>query len=400
MKNRRLTRFVLLISATGILLIGGGTLLVQARQRQYSLDRRLIAALVKNDSREARDLVDHGADPNTPYDPPSQPTLRHLWNYLFHHSTPQVSNYNPSAFLIACGEFLKGGTTRWPNPTDAPQLVETMLCHGAQVNMKDGFKLTPLHWAVWSHHLGTVGVLIAHGADVNANARNGVTPLMYVSDGPPAIVRMLIEHGANVNARDDDGVTPLSANLPNMRLDGVRLLIEKGADVNAHDKYGETPLIKASEYGSSPIAIVRVLIKHGANVNAGNNDGETALIAAAPDGNPRVVRLLLEHGANINSRDKVGNTALTAAVPSAGPNVVRLLLEYRAEVNARNKSGDTALIEAVSEPNYDVSTVRLLLAHGAHPNVRNKGGMTVLQLAKESKYAAAVTLLQRAGAKK
>ncbi|MCW3096662.1 MAG: ankyrin repeat protein [Chthonomonadaceae bacterium] len=388
------------MTAAWILLIGGACLLAQSR-RQYALDRRLIAALVKNNALEARDMVVDGANPNTPYEPPAQPALLPLWDHLFHRTTPPV-NTNPTAFLMASGAYwhADGLTSSGPTPIDAPQVVETMLRHGAKVNMRGEIGLTPLHWAVRSNHQRTVDVLISHGADVNAKADNGTTPLMYVSDGHTSIVRMLIEHGANVNARDDDGLTPMSSSLPNVRPDSLRLLIDKGADVNTRDKDGETPLMKASKYNSSPTAVVRMLIEHGAQIDARDKDGDTALISAARNADPAVVRLLIEHGADINATDKDGYTPLTAAVANADSTVLHLLLEHGAEVNVRNKSGDTALIEAVDKWYSNDEAIRLLLAHGADPNVRNTGGMTVLQLARKNKYTVADMLLRRAGAKK
>ena len=66
MHKRRLQRLVAVLSTIGLLAIGVAVLGLQARQRQYALDRRLIAALVKNDAEQGLDLVNAGADPNTP----------------------------------------------------------------------------------------------------------------------------------------------------------------------------------------------------------------------------------------------------------------------------------------------------------------------------------------------
>ena len=52
-----------------------------------------------------------------------------------------------------------------------------MLSHGADVNAKDKFGLTPLHWATLHDNEVSADVLLAHGADVNAKDDRGFTPL-------------------------------------------------------------------------------------------------------------------------------------------------------------------------------------------------------------------------------
>ena len=56
-----------------------------AAKRQYILNRQLIAALVNCDSRQARTLVDEGANPNTRLNPLPNPTLLSVINHLLHH---------------------------------------------------------------------------------------------------------------------------------------------------------------------------------------------------------------------------------------------------------------------------------------------------------------------------
>ena len=54
-------------------------------------------------------------------------------------------------------------------------------------------------------------LLTAHGANVNAMDRNGVTPLnIAVSDGQRLLTKRLMDLGADVNAPDNEGRTPLS----------------------------------------------------------------------------------------------------------------------------------------------------------------------------------------------
>lgn len=66
----------------------------------------------------------------------------------------------------------------------------------------------PLHAAVQHGRKDTVKALLAWGADVNARADSGQTPLHLCGD--PAIAEMLVDAGAEPGATDDEhGTTPL-----------------------------------------------------------------------------------------------------------------------------------------------------------------------------------------------
>jgi len=452
MHKRHLQRIVVGLSTTGLLTIGVAIRALQARQRQYALDRRLIAALEKNDAAQGLALVNAGADPNTPYEPPPPPSLRHLLDYMFHRPT-RPRQYNPSAFQIACCTRYDLGKEAF-GPDSRP-LVEAMLRHRAKIDARDSYGISSLGWAAYREHQKTVEVLLKNGADVNVHATDGSTPLEYVAEGSPSIVRLLLDHGADVNARNNEGDTPLIALMPSARPEIVQILLEHGANVNAHNKDGETPLISGCSSNSGSIRLllrhgadidardnngdtpllmatrrsaaidtIKLLIAHGADVNARNKKGDSPLIEASSDTSTDMVRLLLAHGAVINAHDDTGVTPLIAAATDL-PSTVRLLLEHGAKVNAQDQSGMTALYAAVAEPSTKAEVVRLLLQHGADPNLRPKvplltsqafsntalqhgssptvrmnGIPSALQLALTNKRADLAALLMATGAKK
>ena len=79
-----------------------------------------------------------------------------------------------------------------------------------------------------------IRVLISEGADVNAKAKDGRTPLMIAArfSSTPEIVQLLIEKGAEVNARSTNGWTPLMNTARNQwgkRAEIKQLLIDAGA---------------------------------------------------------------------------------------------------------------------------------------------------------------------------
>ena len=79
--------------------------------------------------------------------------------------------------------------------------------------------------------LGLLRVALAHGADPNAAAPNGLTPLHAAILGDStAAINMLLNHGARVDAPKADGVTPLQFAILRGSPSIVGLLLLRGAD--------------------------------------------------------------------------------------------------------------------------------------------------------------------------
>jgi len=79
---------------------------------------------------------------------------------------------------------------------------------GAEVNSRDVDGRTALVEALTSENEippEIVESLLRRGADVNIRLAGGLTPLMIAASGDPQVVRLLLEAGADVNAKDDSG---------------------------------------------------------------------------------------------------------------------------------------------------------------------------------------------------
>jgi len=97
--------------------------------------------------------------------------------------------------------------------------------------------------------------LVAKGADVNAKAKGGYTPLHFaaVAEENAEIVEFLVSNGADVNAKTDTGSTPLHVAAVNGNVEIVKFLVSKGADVNAKNNAGKTPLDLAKSAGNTTV---------------------------------------------------------------------------------------------------------------------------------------------------
>lgn len=89
-----------------------------------------------------------------------------------------------------------------------PEILNSLIKAGADVNAFNRFGLAPLHQAAHDHL--AVAVLIAAGADVNACCKYGTTPLHSAASRRAAhSVVAMVAAGADVNATMKDGRTPL-----------------------------------------------------------------------------------------------------------------------------------------------------------------------------------------------
>ena len=112
-------------------------------------------------------------------------------------------------------------------------------------DMQNGY--TPLDLAAFSvHYKQVVELLVAKGADVNAQSSSGATPLFWaVMREQKDEVQFLLDHGANVNAADAYGDTILDIVLRLQYTSMIPILLAKNVDVNAVDQSQHRPLTNA-----------------------------------------------------------------------------------------------------------------------------------------------------------
>jgi len=120
---------------------------------------------------------------------------------------------------------------------------------------KDGF--TALHFACYFGQPEAARLLIEKGARVDAVANNAthVMPLhSAASSRNLAAAGLLVEHGAPVNARQQGGWVPIHAAAQNGDQEMVDLLLAHGADVDITNNDGKTPAMVAKDKGHAKIA--------------------------------------------------------------------------------------------------------------------------------------------------
>ena len=121
--------------------------------------------------------------------------------------------------------------------------AETVLTPAA-VHATDKLQRTPLHIAAWMGHARFVELLIGAGANVHAQAMDGVTALTFAAGkGHGAVVAALLASGGTQGINTQGGkkrTTALQLAAKGGHRDVVQKLLDAGADPLVRSKKGET----------------------------------------------------------------------------------------------------------------------------------------------------------------
>ena len=293
-----------------------------------------------------------------------------------------------------------------------------------------GHGTAPLHVAAWVNRPAYARALIDRaGADVNIRGGDGVTPLhLAVSRGHPVgIVNDLLSRGANGLLTADNGDAPILLAQGAGRNDVVRALANGAAAETLHriirnemglemllayirggmDVDGVAPDGVGFGPGNSALHIAawlnradyaRALAAEGADANISNGDGLTPVALAVNRGSRETLRTLREAGADLNLPDGNGDTALGIAARANDLRGVQMLLENGAHPDAAGSDGDFPLYIAAREGNAEA--VRALIAGGASVHQTHRNGDTAFSVARKNDNANQAVLadLREAGA--
>ncbi|NXO64452.1 ANKK1 protein, partial [Phainopepla nitens] len=226
--------------------------------------------------------------------------------------------------------------------------------------------LTLLHLMVMQGNVGKVRFLLGRGASVNSAAGCGCTPLLVaVQRRLPELCCVLIEHGARVDAQERDGWTPLHLAAQN---NFENLLASQGADLERKQKNLRTPLHVAVERGK--FRVVQYLLKNGISVNSLDQNHYSALHLAVARGKYLICEKLIKYGANVELRTDKGWTPLHLASFKGHIEIIRLLKGSHARLDAKGSMDWTPLHLATRYG--DEAAVSELLRCGADPNAAER----------------------------
>ncbi|KAK0617885.1 ankyrin repeat-containing domain protein [Bombardia bombarda] len=256
---------------------------------------------------------------------------------------------------------------------------------------------TPLVMAAEGGHLAMVGLLLDHGASIEARSDKGQTALWRAAhkgtedmEQVSAAMKLMLERGADIEACcGQSGKSPLSAAAASGNEMGVEVLLDKGAQLESRDKKGRTALFHAAAQGHE--SVMRLLLDRKPNIEAPDNEGMTPLLVAIKKGLKHMVKLLLESGASAVSSGR--DLPLCLAAKGGYESMLELLVAHGADINTRDDQGGTPLILAARHGHAMV--VKMLIEMGAHVDVE-LDGQPALAIAKDHSHDPVVRLLSRA----
>ncbi|UXX40675.1 ankyrin repeat domain-containing protein [Wolbachia endosymbiont of Oryzaephilus surinamensis] len=297
--------------------------------------------------------------------------------------------------------------------------VKDLINQKANINAKDMYGWTLLHFAASRDKLSVVEFLFNNNANINAKDVYGNTPLHVAAQYSSSleIVKFLLDKDiSGINNITNNGWTPLHVAIQGNKLNTVELLLGRGADIEVRDIYNQTSLDLATRKGYLDIAGIlkqvqldrklltivesggfneaKGLIAQGANIDTNDKNGNTLLYSAAEIGDLNLVKLLLDNGANIEAKNgEYQATPLHGAVENYRIDVVKLLLNRGANVNAEDKDNWTPLHYGADTNSSDI--VKVLV--DAHANLGAKGnyGKTPLDIAKDKGHNNIVEYLEK-----
>lgn len=156
------------------------------------------------------------------------------------------------------------------NRTTNYDIVEILLKAGASPNVGNSFN-TPLTLAIEKGDVKLVQLLLSHKADTNLKDNFNRIPLLNA-------VKQAIDKKSTVT------------------LEIVEALLKAGANPNIGDNF-DTPLALAIE--KEDVKLVQLLLTYKADPNLKGRFQETAFLAALKNGNKELVDLCLKHNASI-----------------------------------------------------------------------------------------------------
>ncbi|KAJ8668006.1 hypothetical protein QAD02_009669 [Eretmocerus hayati] len=205
---------------------------------------------------------------------------------------------------------------------DRAKIISILLKAGTPLDGRDGINnQIPLHYAVTAGDVRSVEQLIRAGADIHTVDKNGMTCLHLafrpvkkeLEDRIHGIVRLLLKAGSKIEANDKDGKTPLvhAVILGNAKC--IQQLIRSGANAKVTDNEGLSILhhaVRSPMFVNECFDVIPLLLEAGTSLESRDQNGLTPLTFAAAHGCTQLVEALIESGADVNATDLEDRTVL------------------------------------------------------------------------------------------
>ncbi|XP_014228584.2 ankyrin repeat and protein kinase domain-containing protein 1-like [Trichogramma pretiosum] len=243
------------------------------------------------------------------------------------------------------------------------------------VNVQDYEGNTPLLLALYHGQLKLVELLLRRGNDPNIPDKKGLTPLHWalLKRGREEMIELLLRNGANPNMVNKEGSTPLHVICTNYYYRefceiffNICEELNQFVQVNAQDKLGNTPLHLTLKHNYMKQA--ELLLKKDADPNIVNAEGSTPLhifCNRRHDENSFMIDLFFAvNEVQVDARDKEGRTPLHYAVTNLSSYVVDVLLNHGANASSFVFPTASQFTERFNEPTKNSDYLKLEIRSG------------------------------------
>jgi ankyrin repeat protein len=309
---------------------------------------------------------------------------------------------NPKDFRSPLGETA-GAALRDDNRVEMAGLL---LDHGADINARDGEGMTPLCWAAYCGKDAVCQLLVQRGADLTIADKYGRTAVWYAAGSShcPGALELMLKKGVPINWTDSNGFDLLTYAMnfmpPQMGVQGFPGDILTPAEQRDYDAREERTIDLLISAGLDP---------------SGKEGADTPLKVVLQADHYPAARALLRHHPDLSIKDAQGNPAITYLFEychSAFPlDVLETMLQQGANPNASYpEPGVTPPIQqtvfqtalgsfrdtGTSQLEDQRAAVRMLIGHGAlFPGVKSNADQALLLAAAKGDQAAMKAALAR-----
>lgn len=293
------------------------------------------------------------------------------------------------------------------------KLTGILIDLGLAIDRTDIDGKTVLYKEVERENYDTINFLIASGADVNAQDKEGRTVLfdaILKGTSNMNMIDHLISKGADIDHRDFNERTVIDdlAEAVLITKNNKKPTSKRFFDLNENDDYfqllkkmllfkprindakkdGRTIIFYLLE--NDNLELIKIFVNAGLDLNIVDNEMNTPLSFLVDKGlqitnnKEKEVFLeklvfLLKFRIDVNTIDKEGKTIFHKAAFANDLEVMEKLLTKKVNLNIKDKQGRTALHHTQWKGNYKIA--RLLIAAGADINEPDYAGFTILNYA-------------------
>lgn len=213
------------------------------------------------------------------------------------------------------------------------EVIELLIDLGADLHSSNPALFSPLAFACDLGNYEVADLLLRKGA--NVNEVDGIchySPLhcaLRARDNTLELVGLLITHGADINATDSAGESVLLKSVYQCPIDVITCLVKSGADLASKDRSGRTALILAAAGGDTDTT--KLLAQHGCNVDCTDYEMHTALYYALQRGHTETARILLEADAHLGIEGDKDFDPLETACCEGNTELMNIMIEFHSE---------------------------------------------------------------------